>query len=400
MRYRKIPKNNDQLSALGYGCMRFPVGADGQVDKAKAISQIHYGIERGINYYDTAWPYHGGLSEPILGEALQGGRREQVKIATKLPTWLINTRQDMDDYLNKQLEKLKTDRIDYYLLHALNGASWQKLMQLGVVDFLEGALKDGRIINPGFSFHGLLDEFKEIIDGYPWVFCQIQYNYLDQQYQAGLEGLNYAAQKDIGVIIMEPLRGGNLGLAEPPPAIQEIWDQADTRRTPVDWALSWIWNHPGVSVILSGMNDDEHIKENIEIAGRSEINQFSEDESELVAQAAAKYKALMRVGCTGCGYCMPCPEGVMISPIFEVYNKMYLFGNKEEAQFMYAARVSSLLSGEPGYASLCIQCGECLEKCPQGIPIPDVLAEAAEELEEGMEPKLEIIQNMFKGSAT
>ena len=398
MRYRTMPKNGDSLSILGFGCMRFPMGKDGKVDENKAIEQVRRAIDSGVNYLDTAWPYHGGASELIVAKALQDGYRKKVKIATKLPTWLINNPDDMEYYLDRQLDKLQTDAIDYYLLHALNGRTWKKLDQLGVTDFLDRAVESGRVVNAGFSFHGMLEDFKEIVDGYPWIFCQIQYNYLDQEYQAGTEGLRYAAEKDLGIIVMEPLRGGNLGLPEPPPAIGAIWDQAEITRTPVEWALRWIWNHPEVTVVLSGMNEDKHITENLRIADQAEANSLTEEEVKLVDQAAATYKQLMKVDCTGCGYCIPCPEEVMIPAIFEVYNKMHLFGNKEETKFIYAARMCGAISGtKQGFASECVQCGECVEKCPQSIPIPDILADVVDELEgPGMEDRIEMIKKFFK----
>lgn len=401
MLYRTMPKSGDKLSALGFGCMRLPQVQGGVIDESKAISQIRHAIDRGVNYLDTAWPYHGGLSEPLLGRALGDGYREKVKIATKLPTWLIHSRADMDAYLDKQLEKLQTERIDYYLLHALNGKTWDHLEGLGVLDFLDEALGDGRIVNAGFSFHGLLEDFKRIIDAYPWCFCQIQYNYLDVEYQAGKAGLEYAAERDIGVIVMEPLRGGNLGVKTPPPAIARIWEQAIHRRSPVEWALRWIWDHPQVTVVLSGMNDDGHIEENLAIADQAVPQSLSERECEIVSQAARKYKELMKVHCTGCGYCMPCPEGVSIPSIFEVYNKMHLFGNEQEAKFMYAARMSGIISGdEPGFASQCVQCGECLEKCPQAIAISEMMPTIAEEMEGAdLQERVEFAGKMFRAEA-
>lgn len=398
MLYREMPQNGDKLSILGYGCMRFTTVEGGKVDEDKAIDQIRYAIDNGVNYLDTAWPYHGGASELILGTALQDGYREKVKIATKLPTWNIDSREDMDSYLDKQLQKLQVDKIDYYLLHALNGLTWDKLEQLGVPDFLDAAVEDGRIVNAGFSFHGFLEDFKRIVDGYPWVFCQIQYNYLDQEYQAGTEGLHYAASRDMGVIVMEPLRGGNLGEPEAPPAIGKIWDLAESKRTPVEWALRWIWNQPEVTVVLSGMNVDEHIAENLKIADQAEAGSLSQRECEIVDRAAATYKELMKVNCTGCGYCMPCPEGVMIPAIFEVYNKMHLFGNKEETRFSYLTRMCGIISGDKrGFASECVQCGECLEKCPQSIQIPDVLSDVVDEFEgPDMEDKLAMISGFLK----
>ncbi len=401
MLYRKMPKTGEELSILGFGCMRLPLQKDGGIDEARAIQQIRNAIDQGVNYLDTAWPYHGGQSENLLGRALKDGYRERVKIATKLPSWMINTRKDMDRYLDTQLKKLEVDQIDYYLLHALDGTIWDNLENLGVTDFLDAALNDCRIKCAGFSFHGLLDDFKRITDAYPWTFCQIQYNFLDQQNQAGTEGLEYAAARDLGVVIMEPLRGGNIGLPTPPPAVQEIWERADTARTPVEWALRWVWNHPGVTVVLSGMNEETHINENLAIAEVALPNSLTKTECDLVEEVAQKYRELMKVGCTGCGYCLPCPEGVMIPAAFEVYNKMHLFGNKEEGKFMYAMRLSGeLTDGETGYASQCVACGECLEKCPQKIEIPDFLADIAEEMEDNaMENRLDIVKKMLKREA-
>jgi len=271
-------------------------------------------------------------------------------------------------------------------------------VQLGVADFLDAAVEDDRIANTEFSFHGFLEDFKRIVDGYPWVFCQIQYNYLDQEYQAGTEGLHYAASRNMGVIIMEPLRGGNLGLAEAPPAIDEIWNQSESKRTPVELAQRWVWNQPEVTVVLSGMNVDEHIAENLKISDQAEPNSLTQQECEIVDKAADKYKELMKVNCTGCGDCMPCPEGVMIPAIFEVYNKMHLFGNKEEVRFSYIARMCGIIAGDKRvFASECVQCGECLEKCPQSIPIPDILEDVVEEFEgPDMENKIAFITKILK----
>jgi len=379
--YRTMPKNGDTLSALGFGCMRLPM-QDGKVDEARAIAQIRSAIDGGVNYVDTAWPYHHGESEIVLGKALHDGYREKVKVATKLPSWLLKTRADMDRYLNAQLERLGVDCIDYYLVHALNGPLWDTVHGLGVLEFLETAKADGRITNIGFSFHGLAEDFKRIIDAYAWEFCQIQYNYLDETYQAGTDGLRYAAGKGIGVIIMEPLRGGNLGLITAPPAVQAIWDESPVRRTPVEWALRWVWNHPEVTLVLSGMNEEAHIAENMAIAGSAEAGSMTSQELELVARASAKYRELMKVRCTGCGYCMPCPMGVSIPMCFETYNKMHMFGNIQEGKFLYALRMSGEIGSEgPGYASQCVACGQCVENCPQNIAIPEVLAELAAELE-------------------
>ena len=381
MLYRRIPKNGDELSILGFGCMRLPLKEDGTIDEERARKQVRYAIDHGVNYVDTAWPYHLKESEPFLGRALANGYREKVKVATKLPSWLVENQEDMDRYLKAQLEKLKTDHIDYYLMHGLVGYLWDKVEKCGVAAFLDKAKADRRIINAGYSFHGTREDFKRIVDGYDWDFCQIQYNFLDEKNQAGTEGLEYAASKGIGVIVMEPLRGGNLARLVPP-VIAEIWDQAQEKRTPSEWALRWVWNHPEVTVVLSGMNEEAHIEENLAIADKAYPNSLTEAELQLVKKVAHKYRELMKTDCTGCGYCMPCPAGVEIPICFESYNNLLVFGNVSEKQLRYAIRLGGVLSGgKPGLASQCIQCGECMEKCPQNLKIPALLKAVVDELE-------------------
>jgi predicted aldo/keto reductase-like oxidoreductase len=389
MLYRKVPKNSDELSILGFGCMRLPV-KNGKIDEPRAIRQIRSAIDRGVNYLDTAWPYHGGESESLVGRALKDGYRERVKLATKLPSFLIKTREDMDTYLNEQLKKLDTDQIDYYLVHTLTGPVWDAMVQLEICDFLDKAKADGRIVNAGFSFHGLPEDFGRIVDAYSWDFCQIQYNYLDEEYQAGSAGLKYAACKNLAVIIMEPLRGGNLGNPTQPPEIQKIWAKAKTSRTPVGWALLWLWNHSEVTVVLSGMNDENHIDENLTLANQGSPAILDASELELVSRVASTYRKLMKVGCTGCGYCMPCPANVSIPICFEMYNKMHMFNEPDAAKFGYAIRMSGdLTGGVSGYASQCIRCGQCVDKCPQKIPIPDVLSQVVDDMEgEGLAERL------------
>lgn len=400
MLYRNVPQNGDELSILGFGCMRLPE-KDGRIDEPRAIRQIRSAIDRGVNYVDTAWPYHGGESEVVLGKALKDGYRERVKLATKLPSFLIKSREDMDRYLDAQLKKLETDCIDYYLVHTLSGPLWDAMVDFGIHDFLDTAKADGRIVNAGFSYHGLPRDFSRIVDGYPWQFCQIQYNYLDQDYQAGTAGLTYAASKDLAVIIMEPLRGGNLGLPTPPPAIQAIWDESESRRSPVAWALLWLWNRPEVTVILSGMNDEAHIDENLSIAAQGRPGVLSKKDLALVDRAAQTYRELMKVGCTGCGYCTPCPSDVSIPICFELYNTLHMFDNPDAAKFGYAIRLSGdLTSGISGYASQCVQCGECVDKCPQNIPIPDVLARVVADMEDqGLEQRLAMARQFMMKEA-
>lgn len=381
MLYRKMPKTGDELSILGFGCMRYPM-KDGKVDEPRAIAQIRMAIDRGVNYADTAWPYHAGESEVVLGKALRDGYRDKVRLATKLPSWMIQTRADMDRYLAAQLKKLGTDRIDYYLVHSLTGPAWDNIRALGVREFLDTARRDGRIGNAGFSYHGLAKDFNAVVDAYDWVFCQIMYNYLDQNFQAGTAGLEYAASKELGVVVMEPLRGGTIARPTPPAAIAAIWNESIVKRTPAEWALRWVWNRPEVTLLLSGMNDESQIAENLAIADSARPNTLTRAELDLIDRAAAKYKELMKIGCTGCAYCMPCPSGVMIPTCFDEYNKMHMFGPVEMAKFVYAFRMSGVITdGTPGYASQCTSCCECVSKCPQQLPIPDLLAQVAAEME-------------------
>jgi predicted aldo/keto reductase-like oxidoreductase len=382
MLYRKMPSNGDDLSVLGYGCMRLPQ-KEGRIDTEQAARQIRRAIDRGVNYLDTAWLYHGGESESFLAGALADGYRERVKLATKLLVCVVEKRQEMDRFLNAQLQKLNTSCIDYYLLHGLNGDIWDRMRVLGVTEFLDHAKATGRIVNAGFSFHGLLPDFKRIVDAYPWQCCQIQYNYLDEQHQAGTEGLEYAAAKGLGVIVMQPLRGGTLGRAAPPPAIEAIWSEAETPRTPAEWGLRWVWNHPQVTVALSGMSDDAQVEENLAIAGQAYPHSLTEAELALVGKAGLKYREIMKVGCTGCGYCEPCPKGVGIAASFDTYNHLHMFGNPEETQALYVVRLSGVISGSRGYASQCERCGDCVVKCTQGLEIPDLLERVVAELEGG-----------------
>ncbi|MBL4932533.1 aldo/keto reductase [Clostridium paridis] len=373
MLYRTYGKTNEKVSELGFGCMRLPIinGDSTKIDEEKATEMIRHAIDNGVNYIDTAFPYHGtgmgngGESEPFVGRALKDGYREKVNLATKLPSWLIKTREDMDKYLNAQLERLQTDRIDFYLVHALNAGVWENLKKLGIDEFLDSAIKDGRIRYAGFSFHDKLEVFKDIVDYYDWSFCQIQYNYLDENYQAGKEGLQYAASKGLGVAIMEPLRGGKI-VKNLPEEAMKAFDEYDVKRSPAEWALRWVWNHPEVSVVLSGMNDMDNINENIRTASDAAPNSLSEKELEIMNKVKNVYKERVKVNCTACEYCMPCPKGVNIPKNFTYYNEYSLFvtpGTEKELK----ARYSSVKPEER--AINCVECGKCESHCPQSIKI-------------------------------
>ena len=390
MLYRTVPKTGDKLSILGFGCMRYPSKGRG-IDEERTIRQIRHAIDNGVNYFDTAPVYHMGKSEPILAKALAGGYREKVRIATKLPHWFVSERADLDRTLEDQLATLQTDHIDYYLLHNLSKGGLDRLHPLGIFEFLDAAKKDGRIINAGFSFHSNVQDFKEIVDSYPWDFCQIQYNYLDETSQAGTEGLKYAASKGIAVIIMEPLRGGNLA-GRVPESVQKIWDGAPVKRSPSEWALRWVWNHPEVTVVLSGMNEEAHIDENIRVAGTAAPGSLSAEELAIVNAARDEYKRLMKVGCTGCGYCMPCPAGVDIPGCFAKYNTYHLFPHDKAVKFHYLMRHGGLEEAKSS-AGLCRNCGKCQKACPQHLPIPVHLREVAKEMD-GMLP---IAVPIFRG---
>jgi predicted aldo/keto reductase-like oxidoreductase len=378
MRYRKFGKLDWEVSALGFGCMRFPIKGEehSNIDEPEATRMLHYAINHGVNYLDTAYPYHGGNSELVVGRALRGGYREKVKLATKLPCWKVEVWEDFDRFLNEQIEKLQTDRIDFYLLHSLNEKSWPKMRDLGVLKWAEGAIADGRIGHLGFSFHDKYEVFQEIIDAYDgWTFCQIQYNYMDIENQAGTKGLQYAASRGLAVVIMEPILGGRL--VNPPQPIQNLWNTSAKKRTPADWALQWLWNQPEVSVVLSGMSTMEHVKENVASADVSAVNTLTAEERALIERVREKYVELCPIPCTKCEYCMPCPNGVDIPHNFDTYNQGIMYDKPD-----YARRAYTWIP-EDARASACIQCRECEELCPQSILISEWMPCVHEVLGEG-----------------
>jgi uncharacterized protein len=379
MLYRTVPKTGDRLSVLGFGCMRLPMTRAHTIDEERAIRQIRYAIDKGVNYFDTAPAYHLGRSEPLLGRALGEGYRERVRIATKLPPWSVRTREDMEQILEGQLRKLRTDHIDYYLLHSLAEESWDKMMHLGVLEFLDQAKLSGKIDNAGFSFHGDPGTFRKIIDAYDWEFCQVQYNFLDEKTQAGTEGLKYAASKRVAVMVMEPLRGGSLA-GNVPVVVDKIWQESPVLRTPAEWGLMFVWNRPEVTVVLSGMNHVSQIEENVRIAGQAAPCSLTPGELALIRRVRDTYRNLMKVGCTGCGYCMPCPAGVNIPECFALYNGASMFGNRREYAFHYLTRLGGI-TGDRSNAGLCRNCGKCEKICPQHLQVPLCLKEVSDSME-------------------
>jgi predicted aldo/keto reductase-like oxidoreductase len=375
MLYRRFPKIEDlEVSALGLGCMRLPTkGNDpAAIDEEGVEAIFRAAIDAGVNYIDTAWPYHGERSEDVVGRTMARlGIRDKVYLATKSPVWLVKEAGDWDRYLDRQLEKLGTNHIDFYLLHALDAGRWTEVRRLGGLDFLARAKADGRIRHAGFSFHDSLKAFKEIVDGWPgWEFCQVQYNYMDEAYQAGGEGIAYAASRQLGVIVMEPLRGGSL--ARVPAPVKTIFGSWKKPRMPAEWALRYVLDRQEVATVLSGMGKVEELVANAAVASSAKANSLLGAERELIEEARKFFATRQKVPCTTCGYCKPCPSGVNIPEVFGLYNGGMMYDDLAGRGSWYR---SALVRGGSG-ADQCTKCGECLEKCPQHIEIPDRLEEA------------------------
>lgn len=377
MNRRILGKTGESVSLLGLGTMRLPllVQPDGStdydvVDEQAAIRLIRQSIDSGINYIDTARYYHQGNSEIVLGKALQDGYLERTHIATKLPVWATDTYADFERMLDEQLANLQTDSIDFYLLHALDEDTWPKVEKLNVGGFLEQARRKGKIRHVGFSFHDQLPAFKNIVNSYDWEFCQIQLNILDAEYQAGLEGMRYAAERGLGVIVMEPLRGGSLA-SQIPPDIQAIWEKAELKRSPAEWAFRWLSDLPEVSLILSGMSNTDQLEDNLRILSDAQPNTLNPRERELIQQVRNEYGKLIKVGCTNCQYCLPCPSGVAIPDVFRMYNGVYLFYDLDGNKHQYRNLIDKNQD-----ATACIACGQCESICPQHLQIISQLKEA------------------------
>ena len=370
MEYRSN-KNGEQISILGYGCMRFTTNGR-SIDIPKAEKEIMTAYKQGVNYYDTAYVYPG--SEAALGEILEkNGIREKVNIATKLPQYLVGSRNALDKYFDEELKRLRTTYVDYYLMHHMTAMNqWTKLESLGVKDWIEEKKKSGQIRNIGFSYHGNTEDFIGILDAYDWDFCQIQYNYMDEHTQAGRKGLEHAASKGIPVVIMEPLRGGKLVNLLPSKAKELIASQPNGY-TPAEYGLRWLWNQPEVTCVLSGMNSIEMVEENCRIASDAKANSFTQGDFDVIEKVKSIIAETELVGCTGCRYCMPCPKGVDIPALFRSYNMTTLEG-KSNARFEYAQTVGLRL--DPAFATQCVECGKCEQHCPQNIPIRQKIKEA------------------------
>ena len=388
MNYR-TDKYGNQLSILGFGCMRFPQKM-GRIDMEETEREIMTAYQAGVNYYDTAYIYPG--SEAALGEIFEKNNiREKVYIATKLPHYLIKSVADMDKLFTEELRRLRTDYVDYYLMHMLTDTdTWNRLKSLGIEEWIAQKKASGAIRQIGFSYHGNSEMFCNLVDAYDWDFCQIQYNYMDEHSQAGRRGLYHAHEKGIPVIIMEPLRGGKL-VNRLPDTAKKIFEEYKIKRTPAQWAFRWLWNQPEITVVLSGMNSDEMVRDNIQTASTVEVGELGEDEEQMLKQVVAAINAKMKVGCTGCGYCMPCPKGVDIPGTFAAYNRRYAEG--KFWSFVDYVMCTTLRKNSTA-ASNCVGCGKCEKHCPQHIEIRKNLKDAQKELET---PLYKVVRKVVKG---
>lgn len=370
MQRRELGKTKEEVSLLGFGCMRLPTLPSGEVDEAEAVRMIRYGIEHGINYVDTAYNYHGGQSEVVLGKALRDGYRKRVFIADKLPVWLLKSSADCERIFQEQLERLGVEQIDFYLLHTLNREFWHRAKKFKALEFLAEARADGLIKHVGFSFHDDLAAFQDIVRGYDWEFCQIQYNYMDEEYQAGRAGLEFAAARGLGVIVMEPLRGGRL-VNNTPPEVEQVFAGAPQERTPAAWAFRWVANHPEVNLILSGMGALSEVKENLETLNQALPNSLSAEEQAVIARARATFMERIEIMCTDCRYCLPCPEGVAIPEVFTIFNDASIYNSHEAVRWQYENLLKNARDG-----GRCVACGQCEQVCPQQLDIIATLERA------------------------
>lgn len=379
MQYRKFGQMDVEVSALGFGTMRLPLAGDksdpAQIDEQQAIAMIRHAIDAGVNYVDTAWFYHNNQSELLVAKALRDGYREKVFIATKSPLSLMTGEDDFEHFLSKQLERLETDCIDFYMLHCVTSDFWHdKVIPFGLIEKIARAKEEGRVKYIGFSFHDNYPLFKEVVDAYPWDFCQIQLNYLDVDNQATLAGMHYAADSGLGVIVMEPLLGGKL--ATPPKGVCEIFEAANPDRSPVEWALDFLWDKPEVSMLLSGMSDLQQTIDNVAYAKRSYAGMLTDAERETIAAVQAKFDAYAVIPCTACEYCMPCPQGVYIPGNFAAYNELHTYDSPEVGRKSYWNLPP--FRGQTAQASHCTACKQCEAECPQHIAISELMPKIVE----------------------
>ena len=370
MQYRQ-DRRGEKLSLLGFGCMRFEKKR-GSIDMEKAEAQILEAYRLGVNYFDTAYIYPG--SEAAIGEIFEKNHlRDKINIATKLPQYLISNPAALDRYFSEELRRLRTDHVDYYLMHHLTDiAMWNKLKSLGIAKWIDSKKASGQIRNIGFSYHGNTDNFLKILDDYDWDICQIQYNYLDDVSQAGVKGLKAAAQKGVPVVIMEPLRGGKL-VNMLPEGAKKLFSGSGRGWSSAEWAFRWLYDQPEVTVVLSGMNTLDMVRENCRVADQAQPGSFTKEDFDLIEQVKAQIRANERIGCTGCRYCMPCPKGVDIPGIFRCWNAMYI-ESRTQGRFQFAQTVG--LTQQPAFATQCVGCGKCEQHCPQSLPIREKLKEA------------------------
>lgn len=392
MQYRIDKKKKNELSILGFGCMRFPRNL-GQIDMKKTEQLIVEAVKKGVNYFDTAYLYPG--SEDALGQILaKNNLRDQVNIATKLPFSQCNSYDDFDRFFEIQKKRLCTDRIDYYFIHAIGELKqWERMCELGIERWIAQKKQEGQILRVGFSFHGLRDEFAELLGAYDWDFCQIQYNYVNIHYQAGVTGLKKAAEKGIPVFIMEPLLGGKLANGLPEKAVQ-AFQRENADLSPAAWALNWLWNQPEVTLILSGMNEMGQLKENVELASKAEPGMFGKKEEAVIDEVLEIFNASYKIPCTGCNYCMPCPKGINIPACFSAYNASFAMDRFTGLQ-QYVMSTGGMGNGDTHYASDCIACGKCEKHCPQNIAIRAELKVVKRRMESfWLRPALSIVRKV------
>ncbi len=378
MNYRYFKPAVTQISLLGFGTMRFPVlqGQSGSIDEDLAIKMLRHAIDSGVNYVDTAFMYHEGHSEVVTGKALKDGYREKVLLADKMPLWMAKSEEDMARIFDDQLKRLDVSIIDMYLVHNINEAIWARALKFNIFDFLEKKKAEGKIHFIGFSFHDELPLFKTVIDAYAWDFCQIQLNFMDIKVQAGVAGLKYAGEKGIPVIVMEPLKGGKLTDALPE-IIADTWAKAEIKRSPAEWALRWVANFPEVLTILSGMSTMAQVDENLTILSHAGPNSLTDKEVAIIEQVSDEYNRLTKVSCTACQYCMPCPAKLSIPNLLNYYNEWFLYDQNPKIIKDFNMFIPEKLRPEA-----CTGCRACEEKCPQHLPISDLMRDIAEEFQQ------------------